>query len=857
MDYSKLNKEELLRLLDIKDEEIKQLHQILTRYNIDYPKLENKPKISKLERLLNVINRLFVCNKDVYAKRFISKNKTGYSPVCKNRFSNLCNYKCDTCKYKAYLPLTDDVIKEHLTGRIHIGIYPIFNTNQCGFLAFDFDDESFKESSKALSKILRENNLEHIIEISSSGSGSHIWVFFNEGVEASKVRKMGNLLLTHLISDLEIDMDAYDRMFPSQDSVKDGLGNLISLPLQGKLYLENKTILVDSEFNKITDPISYLESIKSNSLNMIDKIISKYENFTIEDDNPHLFRDDITLILDNQIYIDKKYLTTKGIYALKRASSFYNKEYFKRKRMHLSVHSTPKIITSFVTSFDKVSLPIGILNKIIKLLDKNRVKYHIEDKRAIGTSIDITFSANLLAEQEEAVRKMLLWDNGILVAHPGFGKTVVAIYMMTMLRVNTLILVNTKTLCGQWKERLTQFIKFNDTDLLIGEVHSTKKKITGKIDICLYQSLESTKDIIKNNYGLVLCDEIHHAAAYKFEEALKLLNAKHIYGFTATIERSDMLQELIFNTIGPVRYEAKKIDSGFSRLLIPRFSSFKLKKEEYNLPYNDLLTKITENEIRNELIIKDILSAYNSNKTILVLSSRVAHCKYLEEALHKENVHTFLIYGAIPEKEVIRLKEEMLKIESNYVLISTGKYIGEGFDNPKLDTLFITTPFRWKGTLEQYTGRLNRKTEAYKKVIVYDYVDINIQTLARMYHERLKGYKSQNFIVKDNDTMHDTFIFSVDNYLKELVTSLEDAKTEVVFLISYQNENKVALLKKAIKVELKLVENADINAIIIDKMMVWYGGINPFSFKKSDDYIMKIEDYKLASELIKEVICDE
>ena len=471
-------------------------------------------------------------------------------------------------------------------------------------------------------------------------------------------------------------------------------------------------------------------------------------------------------------------------------------------------------------------------------------------------------------------------DNGVFVAPPGFGKTVMAAALISEYKRNTLVLVNNVSLIDQWKERLNEFLQVNyeykkEKDKF-GVYYGAKKKLTGNIDIASIHSFDDSVESneILSNYGMIIVDEVHHLAARTFERVLRNTSTKYIYGLTATPKRSDRNEKIIYKTIGDIIYEHQNINSELSKVLIPKTTSFRLSSKDKLLSYVEQCTKLVADEERNKLIIEDIKNCISEKKNIILLSERVDHIRYLHEKIREFCEKVYIINGQMKASEKKDVSKQISNInEDGFIILATGKYIGEGFDLPSLNTLFITMPFKWEGTLSQYVGRIHRTADDKTEVCVYDYVDVKIPMFSKMFSKRLRAYKKHNYKLNNEFFGQDTILFDKNSYIAKLNEDIRCAKKEIVLLINNYDVRclsniiieaqdlciRILSLNNFEDLNVKdynvIIEkyNSMGNAIIIDGEIIWYGDINPFKENIYDDSIMRINDEVYAKELILEV----
>ncbi len=289
---------------------------------------------------------------------------------------------------------------------------------------------------------------------------------------------------------------------------------------------------------------------------------------------------------------------------------------------------------------------------------------------------------------------------------------------------------------------------------IIGQLGASKNTLNGRIDIALMQSLadaDSVKELVKD-YGMVIVDECHHVPAVSFERIMKTVCAKYVYGLTATPIRQDGHERIIFMQCGLVRYRVSASEQarkhGFDHIVMPRFTTFRMPlTADKNETIQDVYEKLCASDVRNDQIAADVSKAYDEGRHIIVLTERRTHAETLAKKIADRRVPVMLLVGSDSAK-VKREKLEEIKNsppEFHFVIVATGTYVGEGFDEARLDTLFLAMPISWKGKIAQYTGRLHRRYEGKESVIVYDYVDVNVGMLVRMYHRRTAAYRQTGY----------------------------------------------------------------------------------------------------------------
>lgn len=892
---------------------------------------------------------LFCGRKDVYAKR--GKNG-GYYPQCANRWNNTCHIynkkinKClKDCPSKKYLPLSIDVIKKHLYGYKEdgsdvIGIYPLFEDDMCRFIVFDFDNHNkdeisnlkWIEEANILRKICKENNICCLTERSRSGNGAHIWILFSEPIKASQARYFGQLLINKGLENENIEsFDYFDRIYPSQDS-KDNLGSLVALPLQGKALRQGNSAFVDENWNAYSDQWNYLyKSVKRYSKNEIQSYIQIWQNdlalqeknyLSIEErvkpwrrknsfDSSDVI-DSMNIILSDGVYIDSLNLLARINNQIRSLAAFDNPVYYKNKNLGYSNYNNSSVIYLGEDINGYIHLPRGVYDKLIKKNNEANIDYKITNERTNGRIIDVSFNGILRPEQEKAINEILNYNDGILEAATAFGKTVVCSYLIAQRKINTLILLQSSSLLKQWQEELEKFLNINEElptyktktgiikkrKSLIGQLQANTFTFTGIIDIAMIGTLTNRDNIdeILSNYGMVIFDECHHGASTSAINILKRVKSKYLYGVSATPYRSDRLEKINYLLLGPVRYEysakEKLKTQSMKHYILPRctriIDSYASKKN-----INEAYALIASNELRNEMIVEDVIKCFENNRTPLVLTRQKEQAKYLFDKLKETIRNTFIIYGDNSEKQNNEIIQTLKSFDNNdnYVLIATGQKVGEGFDLPRLDTLMLVSPVSYKGRVEQYLGRLNRDYPNKKDVIVYDYIDHHMHYFNNMYYKRLKTYKHIGYQVIDeiNERQKARFIYDSNNYLDIFEKDLLNANKSIVISSPSLNKDKVDHFVSLIKakqeqgIEIKIVcaswnindsnitmklayelNNIGIETIIkedmkscfavIDDDLVWYGSMNLLGKVDYYDNLMRLESKDTAAELLESTV---
>lgn len=747
---------------------------------------------SPAEAKIALFRSLFHGREDVYPRRFESRKtgRAGYSPVCGNEWvQGICEkprIKCSECPHQRFLPVTDDVIRWHLQGHddhsrdFVIGVYPMLLDETCFFLAADFDKTTWQDDVGALLETCRQMNLPAALERSRSGRGGHIWFFFNEAVPATLARKFGAHILTKTMERRpDIGLDSYDRFFPNQDTLPPGgFGNLIALPLQKRPRESGNGVFLDERMTPYLDQWEFLSSIHKISRGEVEEVVRLAEakgkvidvRLVPEGDEeeatpwmtpPSRRRKDtpiagplpktLELTLANQIYIGKEALPPALRNRLIRLAAFQNPEFYKAQAMRLSTYDKPRIIACAEDHPKHIGLPRGCLDDLLQTLSSLNIKTVVRDQRNPGQPLKATFQGELRPEQIVAAQAMLAQDTGVLAATTAFGKTVVAAWLIAKRGVNTLVLVHRRQLQQQWIERLSTFLGMPVR--VIGRIGGGRNKPTGLLDVGVTQSLvrNGVVDDLVGNYGHLIVDECHHLSAQSFEQVARQAKAKFVTGLSATVMRKDGHHPIIFMQCGPVRYRANSKERvaahPFKHTVMVRPTDFRpLRPANPNVrqQFHELYEELIADEERNQLICHDLIQTLREGRSPLVLTERNEHLNSLTKQLAPEVRHLVVLRGGMRKKELDAISARLAAIPADEarVILATGRYVGEGFDDARLDTLFLTLPVSWHGTIAQYVGRLHRLYDGKREVRVYDYADLNVPMLARMFDRRGRGYEA-------------------------------------------------------------------------------------------------------------------
>jgi superfamily II DNA or RNA helicase len=734
---------------------------------------------------VKLFRSLFRGRADIFPIRFVSKKtgKPGYAPACSNKWEpGLCllktGGKCSDCMNQAFVAVGDQVVIDHLQGRHVMGSYPLLEDETCWFLAVDFDKRSWKEDTAAFAETCRSIGVPTAIERSRSGNGAHAWFFFTAPVSANIARRMGCYLITETTSRRdELSMESYDRLFPNQDTMpRGGFGNLIALPLQYEPRQEGNSVFIDERFEPLADQWEFLASVQriepgtaeaiATDATRTGQVIGVRFAEAIDDEEAVApwkrlpsgrtptkrisgpLPSQVKALLAQRLFIEKAGLPAALLNQLKRLAAFQNPEFYKRQRMRLSTAMTPRVITCAEDLAHYISLPRGCVFETKQLLEEHGVALTTDDQRHAGAPLELKFNGELTAIQKEASRALLEHDTGVFVGPPGIGKTVLGTYLIAQRACSTLILVHRRPLLEQWVVQLAMFLDIDEKQ--IGRIGGGQRKPNGHLDVAMIQSLvrKGKVDDLVAGYGHVIVDECHHLPAASFERVLSEVKARYLIGLTATPQRRDGHDAITEMQLGPIcfRVDAKTQAAWrpFNRTLIVRETDFQMLNDKPNIGIQEIYRALANDEDRNRKIVNDVISAIHEGRSPILLTERKDHLEYFAGQLCGFVRHLVVLQGGMTAKERHRSADQLASISdtAERLVLATGRYIGEGFDDGRLDTLFLAMPVSWKGTLIQYSGRLHRLHPAKTEVRIYDYVDREVPMLLRMFGKRLTTYRA-------------------------------------------------------------------------------------------------------------------
>jgi superfamily II DNA or RNA helicase len=719
--------------------------------------------------------------------------KKGYAPACDNEWRRgVCEkprIKCTDCPHQKFPPLDEKAVELHLRGTHTIGTYAIREDDSCIFLAADFDGDGWWEDVQAYRQASANANIPMAVERSRSGNGAHAWIFFAEPVPAVLARRLGTVLLAKASATRpSMSLRAYDRFFPNQDTLPGGgFGNLIALPLAKAPRQQGNTLFLDELRNPYADQWAFLASVRRPTRDELDQALARIApsalsgtpasdsatGFPLQSDERALdlscpkipansIQGEVTLRLDTGLHIPRAALPPAILAKLKRLATFANPTFYEKQRLRFPTYDTPRFIFAGEWHPDRLVLPRGVLDEAQQVIEDAGGTVTVHDARPSARRIRWHFEGELRPEQERAVREMMKHEHGVLSAPPGAGKTVIGCALIARNRTAALVLVHRSVLLDQWRQEAIRFLGLARKE--VGIWRGKASKLTGRLDIAMLPSLarlENPAEVF-SKYGLVIVDECHHVPAVSFEALLKACPSRRIVGLTATPQRKDGLEKLLHMQCGPVRHIVDlPAEEAVPRVVFVRKSSFHLPAELGSKPsIHEIWQGLVDDAGRTEQIAADIWSAVQDGRNPLVLSDRKAHLDKLEEIFTRlrgtEDVTAFRFTSGdgIKRRRAIRAEiNERSTQGRRYVLFATAALIGEGFDLPRLDTLFLAMPLSFKGRLIQYAGRLHRIHADKREIRVFDYLDENHPVTMAMFRRRASAYRQMGYKISVNNSL--------------------------------------------------------------------------------------------------------
>lgn len=906
---------------------------------------------------LVLFKSLFRGREDVYGHAYQRKQGgIGYTPTCAHERTNRCprwtrknrGLKCGDCSFREFTQVNDRVLINHFKGERSdysdvLGFYVLLPDCTTWMLVADFDDEGWQTETALYRDACRHFGLFPAVERSRSGEGAHVWLFFDEPIDADLARDCGSTIITYAMSQGNMSFKAYDRFFPPQSTLpEDGIGNLIALPLQGRARQNSNSVFVDDQFEEYPDQWRFLSSVAKATRQQVQDVVNaaphgSLGHLAFGHERTHKTSEpkkaltelssDKAQVIDhndmpktvhvakaNMLYISKQGLSPKAMNRIRRLAAFGNPEFYRAQAMHQSVYNKQRVIWCGEENENAIMIPRGCEQKLIQLIRECGSAYVVNDQRNRSDPLKVEFVGILHDKQQQSADKLLQFENGILSAPTGFGKTVIGAYLIAQLKMKTLIIVPKTNLVVQWKSRLEKFLAIEDNRpplltksgkpskrqrSVIGQIGGGKNAPSGMIDIATFHSLSEKNDLgisqaksIVSDYDLVICDECQYAASSNLELVLKSVNARRVYGLSATPQRSDGLEGIIYMQIGPIRCRVspkeQAAEQDFRRILKPRLTRIRLADLEPGSSFNQVVDKLCAHPVRNELIVAETAEAVKSGRTALVITKLKEHAVALSNLLIDAGISTHLLIGEGTNKEKREKIDQVRNSKDpSFAIVATGSYLGEGFDLPQLDTLVLAAPYSWEGVITQYSGRLHREHEGKREVIVYDYVDTTVPMLDRMYKRRLKTYAKLGYEISGADNAQGPCakIIAHESWQDELFKDISNSSKRIVLSAPYANikfvkslvpvivdavargvEARVILRKRKSEIssplqedvskelsaagcQVSLSESPLTGIALFDDKIVWYGSLPLLAFASSDDCSLRIESAEAASDL--------
>ena len=758
--------------------------------------LSNVDRQSSPERKIALFRTLFRGREDVYPRRFESRTsgRSGYAPACANEWvPGVCGkprIKCAECPNRGFLAVTDNETRWHLSGAddrgkpFVMGVYPMLLDETCHFLAVDFDGRAWAADALAYFEACAGRDVPAALERSRSGDGGHVWIFFDQALPAAVARRLGAMLLTDAMDERpDLGFRSYDRFFPSQDTLpRGGFGNLIALPLQGAPRRRGNSVFVDSDLNPMPDQWAFLAALGRMSSARVESLVGAAESkgqvvgvrAVAEDDVFTLapwfaspsrrqpvppiggtLPERVELVLGDRVYVAKAGLPPGLVTRLMRLGAFQNPEFYRAQTMRLSTYGKPRIVDCVEDGPNYLGLPRGCLEAVEASLQALGIATSTSDRRCRGRPLAVNFRGALRPEQETAARALAEHDTGVLAAATAFGKTVVAAWLIAQRGVNTLVLVHREQLLQQWIERLSEFLDLGKDRL--GSFSGRRKRLTGSVDVAMIQSFVRKGEVDDRvaDYGFLIVDECHHVPARSFELVASRAKAQYVTGLTATVARKDGHHPILFLHCGPIRHRAERpvqaAGRRLSRRVLVRPTGFRPRGDpepDPRMEFPRLCGQLMADEARNAAICQDVVDELRGGRAPLVLTERVDHLTGLADRLAKNEVDVVSLRGGMSPKALSSAIARIGGGRESQAVLATGRFVGEGFDQAHLDTLFLTMPVSWRGTVAQYVGRLHRLHEGKREVRVYDYADLDVPMLGRMFDKRRHAYEAEGYTVE-------------------------------------------------------------------------------------------------------------
>ena len=712
---------------------------------------------SPREAKLALFRSLFAGRDDVHALRWENERtgKAGWSPAVRGGWRNARRPD------REHLPLTDDVVARHLAGEIHAGLYPLMRGDACRLLACDFDGPGWVLDALAYLDAARSAGIDAALERSRSGDGGHVWMFFAAPVPAASARRIGvGLLREAMTVRAELDLGSYDRLFPAQDFMPKGsFGNLIALPLQRDCRMRGTTVFLDpTSLEPVEDQWAFLAQIErlgTESVDALGKALGDLATGPDASTYRQPARDQptarppaqIVALAGAMLSVDRIGIPPALLAALKHLASLHNPEFHEKERLRFSTWNTPRFIRCYQETLDQLLLPRGLRQQAETLVDEAGSRLKVVDGCPEVATLDVQLQADLTPDQTAATDALAAHDMGMLVAPPGSGKTVIGCALIARHKVPTLVIVDRKPLVEQWRDRLTTHLDLSARQ--IGQLGGGRRRATAIVDVAMVQSLARRDDIaeLAGRYGLVIVDECHHVPAVTFERAVRQIPVRRWAGLTATPYRRDGLQALMAMHCGPVRHTMTTPSGSALRALDLVVHETDHEDTDDGQHIQAVFRGLVEDRQRTTAICQDIAAAAHARRNCIVLTRWKEHLDAIAQSLTTLGIDPLVLHGDMGKKARTVVIDRLADPSpgEGLVLAATASLLGEGFDCPPLDTLFLAFPIKFKGSVIQYVGRVLRPTDTKTRVEVHDYVDTRVPVLARMHNERRRAYATLGF----------------------------------------------------------------------------------------------------------------
>lgn len=665
----------------------------------------------------------------IFKSLFFTSNKH-YASFWSNSDGSKSSFYAATKTFrgKDYLFINDEIIESHLRGEKKIASYPTIKQKFCKYITINLKGNRAFDDAKNISEIIKSFFISAYFE--KIKDGIRVWLFFEELVKIDDASFLIKTILSKTTANVR-------NITPNTELFDNSLGMYISLPLFLKERNGGISVFIDIESNEeIEDQWVYLSNIQKIQTKQLSALLleNKTNPWQQKEDSIVIKSKTLNITLFDAIYIEKESLDNSVIKYLKELASFKNPTHEMLIKMRRPVYNIPKMIICYSINDKHIILPRGLFEDIKKFFANNGVKVNIEDKRGFEEDSFPKVKFILRPEQDKAIKNILKTDSGLCVAPPGYGKTLIGAKMIELRSCSTLIIVNKNMLLNQWIERFVDYFEIDKKE--VGILGKSKNTLNGKLDVATMQSLKNNPDVVQN-YSQVIVDEAHHIPAVTFEQIIQKFSGKYILGLSATPNRKDGMEPILYLQIGNIAYEFKKTQN-FKHELVIVNTTFESTEENYS----KLVNEVANDQDRNNLIVEQIKKY--SERTILILTDRIEHIQNLEQLLIKEQVEFISVHGSQSKK---LQKENMDKVADASIVLATTSFFGEGIDFPHLNTIIFATPISYYGRLVQYLGRIGRGGGV---SLAIDLVDKKNGLLASSYRKRKEGYKQMHYkLVKE------------------------------------------------------------------------------------------------------------